>query len=655
MRLREMLADLPTSALGTLAASAFFIVVGFALSAAGKFGIGFAGLDAQAHELAENAVFTIAALLGLVTILPDVWQAICERRINIACLLFIAIVGALILGEYEEAAIVIFLNQIGEILEHVSLKKTRQSIKNLAELAPEHALVLRGQMWESCTLDEVNLGDIVQVKPGQRVALDGVITKGSSHFDESIVTGEGLPVKKTVGDEIFAGSLNAEGAIEFEVSALAKDSMLSRIITLVEQAQETKAPRQKLIDRFAAYYTPVIVVSALLIAVVPPIVTAAGLVHLGTWHDWVYRAITLLVISCPCALVLATPVTFISAMTRAARAGVLVKGGAYLEIASEVTALAVDKTGTLTQGKPRVVDVHVLHGHDEDEVIALACALEALSAHPLAEAIIRYGKEQGITPVEPSSITEVQEKPGFGVTGVYEGKCCAVGKLDFLEEMGMRTCVHANEAQDHAFVQGAAVVAIGVGDEIIGSFCLADAIREESAQAMRALADRAGIQHVEMLTGDNERAAAVVAHQAGIAAYRAELLPQDKIARVKELAAQHKSVAMLGDGVNDAPALAQASLGITMGAAASETALEVADVALMSGDLKQLPGFFVLAKRAMRTATQNIIAAVAVKLIVFVLAIFGIATMWMAVFADTGLALIVLLNGMRMMLGKRDL
>ena len=604
---------------------------------------------ANAPTLAADVAFALAIVFGGALVWRRALVALRARVIDMNVLMTIAVIGAAAIGEWGEGAAVTFLFAVGGYLEARALERTRRSIRDLMSLAPETARVRSEGGVTEVLSAEVAVGETVLVRPGERIPLDGVISLGSSAVDEAAITGESLPVDKTVGDEVFAGSLNSAGALEIVTTARAMESTLARIVYLVEEAQATKAPVQRLVDRFSRWYTPAVVALAVLIAVVPPLIGAVMGVDVGGFTAWFQRALVVLVVSCPCALVISTPVSIVSAITRAGRDGVLVKGGAYLELAAGVNAVAFDKTGTLTVGRPEVAEVLPLNGYTCEEVLAVAAALESHSAHPLARAIVRAEAGGG----EPSLAHNVAEEPGRGVRGTVEGLPAAVGTPAFAEDalsVPDSEMLVASGAQEAA---GLTSVVVVLGGQVVGLVGIADVVRAEARSVVSAL-HRHGIDRVLMLTGDNERAGRAIAEQAGIADVRARLLPDDKTAAIDALRSEPGTVvAMIGDGVNDAPALALADIGIAMGAAGSDTALETADVALMADDLNALPGFFRLARRTVRIIRQNVAFSVVVKLIVLVLAVFGIASLWMAVFADTGVALLVILNGMRLLTPNR--
>jgi len=563
------------------------------------------------------------------------------RMLDMNVLMTIAVIGAAAIGEWQEGATVIFLFALGGWLESRSLARTRRSIRDLLAFEPALARVRRAGVESLVPPADVRIGETLVIRPGERVAVDGVVTGGSSAFDEAPITGESLPVDKTTGDRIFAGALNTSGLIEAEVTTLATDSTLSRIIFMVEEAQAAKAPSQQLVDRFSRWYTPVVVGLAAFIAIVPPVVGPLVGQSWGGFESWIYRALVLLVISCPCALVISTPVAIVSAITRASRDGILVKGGAFLETAAKVRAIAFDKTGTLTLGKPEVVEVFA----DEPHVLLeLAASLEAHSNHPLARAVVAEFERVGLGTLP---VVSFEELPGRGVGGLIDGRHIRLVSPAFAAEIGDVPDALAGRVEI-AEESGRTVLVLLVDSDEHGFVAVADTVRLQAAP-MAAVLRSSGIEHLVMLTGDNERTAAAVAADAGLTAYRARLLPEDKTAAIHELRERYGVIAMVGDGVNDAPALAAADLGIAMGAAGSDTAVETADVALMRDDLSVLPAFFALGRETVANITQNVVLSVAVKFVVLVLALLGHATLWMAVFADTGVALLVIANGLRLL------
>ncbi|BBO23177.1 ATPase P [Candidatus Nitrosymbiomonas proteolyticus] len=554
--------------------------------------------------------------------------------LNINFLMTIAIIGAAFIGQWPEAAMVTFLFGVAEMIEAFSLDRARHAIRSLMELSPERALALVGNEWVEIEASSVALGQLVRVRPGERIALDGLVKKGSSSVNQAPITGESIPVAKAAGDQVFAGTINEKGSFDFEVTANTGQTTLARIIRAVQQAQSQKAPTQRFVDQFARYYTPLVVVLAILITVVPPLLLAQP------YSDWLYKALVLLVIACPCALVISTPVTVVSALASAARRGILIKGGVYIEEGRRLSRIALDKTGTLTHGLPKVTDVIPFDSIEEVELLRLAASLDAPSEHPVATAIVDAYKG------ERASVQEFESITGRGVSGVVDGQQYFLGNHRLAhEEDYCRAEVEA--VLEDLEEQGKTVVILGNADRALGVIAVADTVRETSIQAVKELHDL-GVRTL-MLTGDNARTANAIAAQVGIDDARGDLLPEDKRKIITELTADEEHVGMVGDGINDAPALAQADVGFAMGAAGTDTAIETADVALMQDDLRKIPEFIRLSRRASTVLKQNIAFAIGVKVLFFVLAFLGIATLWMAVFADMGASLLVVVNGLRLL------
>lgn len=602
-------------------------------------------------ETVSIAAYLLAIVAGGWLLLPRAISSARTRSVDMNVLMLIAVAGAVAIGAYSEGAAVVFLFTLGGWLESRALSKTRGSIRELMDLTPPTARVQRHEGVVEIPLIEVRLGDVVHVRPGERIALDGTVTSGISAVDEAAITGEPLPVTKRPDDHVFAGTLNTSGHLELSVTALVEDSTIARIVYLVEEAQAAKAPVQQLVDRFSRVYTPVVVGLAVAVAVVPPLAALAlgadAVPFSDSWSVWLYRALVVLVTACPCALVISTPVTLVSAISRAARDGVLVKGGVYLELGARVRAIAFDKTGTLTAGRPTLRRVYSGDGVDSEVILRLAASLEQLSAHPLAFAVLAAAQRTGAA---LAPVTDFADLPGRGLAGTVEGRNLELVSPTFAEEIAHVSAALVTSIADAENSGMTALVLIEDG-VAIGFLGVADAPRPEAHGTVLEL-HKAGIEHLVMLTGDNARTAAAVASRLGLSAHMARLLPRDKVDAVARLKERWGTVAMVGDGVNDAPALAAADVGIAMGAAGSDTALETADVALMADDLSALPRFFELSRRTLAIIRQNIIFSVAVKVVVLVAAVFGYANMWMAVFADTGVALLVILNGMRLLAGS---
>ena len=585
------------------------------------------------------AIFAFAsiALGGRVTLRKGV-IALVNLTLNINFLIVVAAIGAVCLGQLPEAAMVTFLFALAETIEAASLERARNALRSLMDVAPETALVVcESGHFHDTAIGEIKVGNRVRVRPGERVALDGVILEGTSSVNQAPITGESLPVEKNTGDKVYAGSINERGSFVFEVTGDVGHTLLDRIIRTVQEAQSERAHTQRFVDRFAAIYTPVIVFLALMVAILPPL-----LFHLDVTL-WVGRALVLLVIACPCALVLSTPITIVSGLAAAARQGILIKGGVYLEEGYRLKAIALDKTGTLTHGKPVVTDFIPLVSHvSEEEIKRLTSSLDAHSEHPIATALLAYFGR----PMEHLIVTEFSALPGRGVTGKIGGTCYFVGNHRLVEENGV--CgTHVEEVLERLEEEGKTTVILTSEREAIAIFGVADTLRGTSAEAVKSL-HALGIVTV-MLTGDNSRTAKAIAKDTGLDDVRGDLLPEDKLAAIVELKAKYGEVGMVGDGINDAPALAKATMGFAMGAAGTDTAIETADVALMQDDLRKLPEFLRLSRRTATTLRQNIALALLIKVVFFALALTGHATLWMAVFADMGGSLLVVANGLRLL------
>lgn len=603
-----------------------------------------AALAAEASHWLEGAdAFTAAlALLAVLTCglgtYRKGWLALRHGNLNINALMSIAVTGALLLGQWPEAAMVMVLFTLAERIEAQSLERARAAIRGLMQLTPETATVLQGDgSWQPVAAPAVALGARVRVRPGERIALDGTIVSGNSSVNQAPITGESLPVDKQAGDAVFAGTVNLSGSFEYTASALAGNSTLARIIHAVEAAQGAKAPSQRFVDRFAQVYTPVVLALALAVAVLPPLLQG------GDWGDWVYKALVLLVIACPCALVISTPVTIVSGLAAAARQGILVKGGVFLEQGRKLQWIALDKTGTLTQGRPTQTDWLALPGRDAAELRRLAASLAARSDHPVALALAQSAAAEG---VELQAVDQFAALVGRGVQGVMQGTTYVLGNHRLAQERGL-DCA-ALEPQLRAWeLQGKTVVLLADAHRVHALFAVADTVKPSSRQALQEL--RAlGIRTL-MLSGDNVHAAQAIGAQLGLDQARGGLLPDDKHQAIEALMAQGAVVGMVGDGINDAPALARADIGFAMGAAGTGTALETADVALMDDDLRKLARFVRLSRHTHALLVQNIALALGIKAVFLALTLAGWGSMWMAVFADVGASLLVVANGLRVL------
>ncbi|MDQ1002436.1 Cd2+/Zn2+-exporting ATPase [Neobacillus niacini] len=557
-------------------------------------------------------------------------------------LMTIAVIGAAFIGEWGEGATVVILFAISEALESYSMDKARQSIRSLMDIAPKEALIRRGDKEFTIEVDDIQIGDILIVKPGQKIAMDGVIVKGLSAVNQAAITGESVPVAKAVNDEVFAGTLNEDGLLEVRVTKHVEDTTIAKIIHLVEEAQAERAPSQAFVDVFAKYYTPIIMLIALGVAVIPPLFLG------GNWDKWVYQGLAALVVGCPCALVISTPVAIVTAIGNAARNGVLIKGGIHLEEMGAIKAIAFDKTGTLTEGVPVVTDYFPQPNIDSNELLTIIAALENGSQHPLASAIMKKAEQEHLSYKE-IVIQDFSSITGKGIKGRVHDKMYFIGSPNWFEEIlvnGMPLDIKATitELQN----KGKTVMVAGTETEIVGILAVADEVRGNSKSVVQKL-HSLGIQETIMLTGDNKATANAIGKQLGVTNIKAELLPQDKLAFIKELRSKYNRVAMIGDGVNDAPALAASTVGIAMGGAGTDTALETADIALMADDLGKLPFTLKLSRKALNIIKQNITFSLGIKLVALLLVIPGWLTLWIAIFADMGATLIVTLNGLRLL------
>ncbi len=634
-------------------ASGVFAVLGLALHAGLGGGIAVA---VGAEEAAGGtpwpamAAYAAAILCAVRYVAPKALLSARRLRPDMNLLMVIAVAGAVGIGEWFEAATVSFFFALALALEAWSLGRARRAVAALMELAPPVARVRSSDGSErEVPAADVAVGARVIVRPGDKIPLDGQVVAGESEVNQAPITGESVPVPVAPGSGVYAGTINGEGALEIETTKAAQDTTLARIIRMVGSAQSRRAPSEQWVERFARVYTPVVMVLAVAVFLVPPLLLGGG------WEVWFYRALVLLVIACPCALVISTPVTIVAALAGAAKQGVLVKGGVHLETPAKLQAIAMDKTGTLTEGRPKVVELVPLGGHSRTELLQLAAALEARSEHPLARAILAQSAEDGVT-VEPA--TDVQALRGKGVIGRHSGRMAWLGSRSYLEEQSVQL-VQKGKLQkvdvtgilhqaDTLAGAGRTVVAVGDDVSVRGLIAIADAVRPE---AKRIVADlhAAGIKHVVMLTGDNRATAQSIARETGVDEVQAELLPEHKVEAVEKLVKEHGTVAMIGDGVNDAPAMARANIGVAMGAMGSDAAIETADVALMADDLSKLPWLIRHSKGTLAIIRQNIGFSLAVKLLFTGLTVFGLASLWGAIAADVGASLLVVLNGLRLL------
>lgn len=612
----------------------------------------------QYYPVAISGIALLLAFIGANTIVPEAivsilcaasiviggykpargaFYSIKNRSLDMNVLMTAAVIGAVLIGEWLEGATVVWLFALGNMLQNRSMEKTRQSISSLMDLTPAEAYVRVNEKVVKKQVEEVAIGEVCIVKAGSRIPLDGVVIAGESSVNQASITGESIPVDKQSGDAVYAGTLNEEGTLDIKVTKLASDSTLVKIIQLVEEAQEKRAPTEAFVDKFARVYTPIVFIVALLVMFIPPFFS------LGTWYEWLYRGLELLVIACPCALVISTPVAIVSAIGNAARHGVLIKGGAFLEAAGAISAIAFDKTGTLTEGKPKVSSVIPLTTSKE-ELLSIARALEQYSTHPIARAIADYTEQ--LDHKEPT-IEHFINLPGKGVSAQLNSQCYYAGNEKLFRELDIVLEPFVSQLKTMK-QEGKSVVIIGTEKDILGLIAVSDSLRHSSAHVIKAL-EATGVEKIVMLTGDHEGTAEHIAKQIGIKHYQANLLPDKKMSAIKKLQAQGHNVAMIGDGVNDAPALATAELGIAMGGAGSDTAMDTADIVLMADSLDKLPHTVKLSRKALHIIKQNIWFSLIVKATALLLIFPNILTLWMAVISDTGAALIVILNSMRLL------
>ncbi|MBU0494722.1 MAG: cadmium-translocating P-type ATPase [Chloroflexi bacterium] len=620
------------------------LLAGFALAAGHRFVL--AASDTPALELAANLCFVAATVFsGYHVARAGLSVLRATRAPDMNILMSVAAAGAILIGEPAEAATAMVLFGVGNALEAFTMDRARQGIRRLMDLSPRQASRVEGDGEERVPVEALAPGDVVRVRPGERIPADGMVLAGESAVDQAPITGESVPADKAPDDAVYAGTINGHGLLDIRVTKRAQDTTLARLIHLVEEAQAQRAPSQRWVDTFARRYTPAVMLGAVLVALIPPFLLG------GDPLEWVRRALVLLVIACPCALVISTPVSIVAAIGAAARRGVLFKGGAHLEATGRIRAVAFDKTGTLTVGRPAVTDIVPLNGRTAEEVLTLAAEVESGSEHPLARAVVDEARRRGLTVVPAASF---QALAGRGAQARVNGHRILVGSHALFEEAlphDAAICRHleALEAQGKtAMLVGHAEDCADGPPEVVGLIALADTVRPEAHRAVAAL-KAAGVQHTILLTGDNARTAQAIAAQAGVDEARANLLPADKVTAIEALLARYDQVAMVGDGVNDAPALARATVGITLGTAGTDVALETADVALMGDDLTRLPFAIRLSRATRRIIVQNIALSLVIKALFLALGLFGLATLWMAVFADMGASLIVTLNGMRLL------
>lgn len=591
-------------------------------------------------HLLTKALYILAIIIGGFDLFKEGFSDLIKLDFSMESLMTIAIIGAAFIGEWAEGSIVVILFAISEALERFSMDKARQSIRSLMDIAPKEALIRRNNVEQLVSVDKIDIDDIMIIKPGQKIAMDGLVINGHSSVNQAAITGESVPVEKQLDDEVFAGTLNEEGVLEVKVTKKVTDTTIAKIIHLVEEAQGERAPAQAFVDKFAKYYTPFIIIMALLIVVVPPLFFG------GDWNKWLYQGLSILVVGCPCSLVISTPVSIVSAIGNAAKNGVLVKGGVYLEEIGHLRAIAFDKTGTLTKGKPVVTDFIATSSETDINYLSIISSLESLSQHPLASAILNEADKTNVD-YKSIQIEDFQSITGKGLTGIHQNIRYYIGSpklfsASVIEETAVK--VQYRQFQE----QGKTAMYFGTDEQILGVIAVADEVRDSSAAVISEL-HKLSIEHTIILTGDNTKTAESIGKQLGVTEIKGDLMPQEKLDSIKALRTTYNKVAMVGDGINDAPALAASTVGIAMGGAGTDTALETADVALMGDDLQKLPFIVRLSRQTLKVIKQNITFSLGIKLLALLLVIPGWLTLWIAIVADMGATLLVTLNGLRLM------
>ncbi len=592
----------------------------------------------EKNNLVAQILFLIVVLVSGHKIIKKGLLSVRRKKLDMNFLMSIAASGAFLIGHGEEGAAVIFLFYIAEFLEDYAAERARRSVASLLELAPDMTSVVRNGKEEKIHVSKVKIGEIIIVRPGDKIPLDGIIFKGASSINQAPITGESMPVSKSKGERVFAGTINEDGYLEIKVTKKSNETVLSKIVKIVEEAQKEKSKTEAFIDRFAKYYTPLVVIFSFLVMTVPTLFFGME------FNEWFYRALVLLVVSCPCALAISTPVSMVSGLTSAARNGVLIKGGNYLEEIKNADVVVFDKTGTLTEGKPEITDIIALNKHSKEEVLKIAASLEVRSKHPLAEAIVRETEKEKI---KICNVKEFKSIAGKGLKGRINGKTYYIGNRAFFKEKSVK---FPNTLLENLEKEGKTAVLIGLQNKIIGVIALMDKLRENSIETISRLKKK-GIKTI-MLTGDNKTVAKAIAKKIQIDSFYSELLPDEKVEIIKDLIKKHNHVIMVGDGVNDAPALAKAHVGISMGAIGSDIAIESSDIALMDDDISKINYLTDLSRKTMSVVKQNVFVSIAIKGSLAIMAFPGVVSLWMAVaLGDVGLSLVVILNALR--IGKR--
>lgn len=587
-------------------------------------------------------MYIITIIVSGIRSLKSTYYAIKSKSLDMNVLMSVAVIGAVSIGEFFEGAIVVLLFTIGTLLQTISIDKTRNSIQSLMDLTPAEAHIITETGIISKNLKDIRVGEVLLVKPGDRIPLDGTIIDGSSSLNQAPITGESIPVDKTVNEETYAGSINENGTLKIRVSKLVEDTTLSKIIHMVEEAQENKAPTQAFIDQFSEIYTPIVFVLALLVMVMPPIFS------LGTWGNWFYKGLELLVIACPCALVISTPVAIVTAIESAAKKSVLIKGGNHLEVLGTLSALAFDKTGTLTEGRPKISAIKAIES-DEELLLNIVVSLESFSTHPISNAIVDYVSQFNSITYE---VTDFENIVGRGIKGKIDENDICAGNIKLIESINENIESYKDEIFSYE-QQGYTIIIIASANKIYGFITVEDPLRSDINQILQQL-NGTNIKNTVMLTGDNKGTAHKIAQLSGIKEVYADLIPEDQLSAIKDLQNKGYRVGMVGEGINDTPALAQSEVGIAMGGIGSDTAMETADVVLMSDDINQLIDTISISKKSKNIIKQNIYFSIIIKLIAFILVFPGLLTLWLAVLSDTGAAILVILNSLRLLKAKKN-
>ncbi|MFI8654216.1 heavy metal translocating P-type ATPase [Priestia megaterium] len=602
--------------------------------------LGFIGSHTGIASYMTTVLYAIAMIVSGYKPAKSAYYGIKSRSLDMNVLMTVAALGAAVIGEWLEGATVVWLFALGVALQTRSIEQTRNSIRGLMDLAPSEAWVKENGQLIKKAAEDISIGTTIVVKPGDRIPLDGEIINGESSINQAPITGESIPVDKVIGDAVYAGTINESGSLEIKVTKLVEDTTISKIIHLVEEAQEKKAPTQAFVDKFATIYTPIVFILALFIMVIPPLFD-------GAWSEWFYKGLELLVVACPCALVISTPVAIVSAIGNAAKNGVLIKGGTFLEKAGAINAIAFDKTGTLTEGKPAVSEVVSLAA-EENQLLAITKTLEDYSNHPIARAIVDYAAEKKVDSLQGSNFKILT---GKGVQATIQETVYYAGNAKLFSDLGtpLSHCwSHIEKLQN----EGKTIIIVGTAKSVLGIISVADTIRHTTVSALESLKQN-GMQQIVMLTGDNEGTAKMIASESRVDRYFADLLPEDKVKAIQQLQHEGYQTAMVGDGINDAPALATADLGIAMGGAGTDTAMETADIVLMADNLEKLPHTMKLSRKALAVIKQNIWFSIIVKVIALAFIFPGWLTLWIAVLSDTGAALLVILNSLRLLKMKK--